>query len=44
MRSKEKAAQSEEDNGAEDWKWVGKGGAVDFGKLIETGLLIFQDG
>jgi len=29
--------------GAEDWKEIGKGGAVELGKLVETGLLIFED-
>ena len=29
--------------GAEDGKWVGKGGAVDLGKLVKTELVIFQD-
>jgi len=28
--------------GAEDWKEIGKGGAVELGKLVETGLLIFE--
>jgi len=28
--------------GAEEWRWVGKGGAVDLGKLIETQLMIFR--
>jgi hypothetical protein len=29
-------------DGSEDWKCLGKGGAVDLRKLVETGSLIFQ--
>jgi len=32
------------DDGAEDWKEIGKEGAVDLDKFIETGLVIFQIG
>ena len=43
-RCKEKAVQSEEDDGEEAGKGVGKGGALDLSRLMETGLLIFQEG
>jgi len=28
----------------EDWRLVGKGGAVDLSRLMETGLVVFQEG
>ena len=43
-RRGEKAVKSEEDDGAENRKGVGKDGAVDLSSLIETALVIFQDG